>query len=314
MPIARQIAEALEAAHDAGIIHRDLKPANVKVRPDGTVKVLDFGLAKAIDLRRAMASAVAGRTLKPPPATITTPAMTMHGMILGTAAYMAPEQAKGKVVDRRADIWAFGCVLYEMLTGQRTFAGEDVSDTLVSVLRDDPRWAALPPDTPAHVRALLRRCLQKDPQKRLPHIGSARLELTEGAAVEPAVVASPPRGKQRTLAAAAAGLVLGAAAVALLQFVTRPATEPPPKQAAVRFAIEPPPGSYFPGASNVPRFAVSPDGTMVAYQMADGSGSQLWVRALDSLDAQPISPPGHLRCVGGATDPDGGARAACAPP
>src|SRR5262245_4289145 len=172
LPIAKQIAEALEAAHDAGIIHRDLKPANIKVREDGAVKVLDFGLAKALDQDLKTSGP---QDLSP---TITSPAMTMRGVILGTAAYMSPEQARGKAVDKRADIWAFGCVLYEMLTGTRAFAGEDVSDTLVSVLRDDPRWAALPSDTPPNVLQLLKRCLQRDPQKRLPHIGVARLELS----------------------------------------------------------------------------------------------------------------------------------------
>ena len=145
LPIAKQIADALEAAHEQGIVHRDLKPANIKLRPDGTVKVLDFGLAKVMEPSGSMS---AGQSLSP---TITTPAMTQLGMILGTAAYMSPEQAKGKPADKRSDIWAFGCVLYEMLTGRRAFPGEDVSDTLAAVLRSEPDWTALPAATPSAI-------------------------------------------------------------------------------------------------------------------------------------------------------------------
>src|SRR5262245_20161925 len=166
LPIARQIAEALEASHELGIIHRDLKPANIKLRPDGTVKVLDFGLAKALE----PAGGESGDDTASP--TITSPA-THAGMILGTAAYMSPEQAKGRVVDRRADVWAFGAVLFEMLSGHRAFKGEDVADTLAAVLRTDPTWSQLPPDTPLSVRRLLTRCLQKDAKRRLQHIGDA---------------------------------------------------------------------------------------------------------------------------------------------
>src|SRR5262249_22638240 len=154
LQIARQIAEALEAAHEQGVIHRDLKPANIKLRPDGVVKVLDFGLAK---LAEAQSASGAGLSESP---TITTPAMmTGMGMILGTAAYMSPEQAKGRPVDKRSDVWAFGCVLYEMLTQKRAFAGEDVSDTLVSVLRGEPDWSALPTET-THLTSVLQRCLE----------------------------------------------------------------------------------------------------------------------------------------------------------
>ena len=167
LPIAKQIAEALEAAHEQGIIHRDLKPANVKVRPDGTVKVLDFGLAKALEPTGAMSS---GMSQAP---TITTPAMTQAGMILGTAAYMSPEQAKGRTVDKRSDVWAFGAVLYEMLSGKRAFDAEDVSETLAAVLRAEVNWSLLPRALSPALRTFLVRCLQKDPKQRvhLPLVG-----------------------------------------------------------------------------------------------------------------------------------------------
>jgi eukaryotic-like serine/threonine-protein kinase len=182
LPIARQIAEALEAAHESGVVHRDLKPANVKLRPDGTVKVLDFGLAKATE--PAAASSL-GVSQSP---TITTQAMTLAGVILGTAAYMAPEQARGKPVDKRADIWAFGAVLYEILTGRKAFDADDTSMTLASVMMKEPDWTALPASTPSGLLALLTRCLKKDPKARLRDIGEARLQIEQllsGAVDEP---------------------------------------------------------------------------------------------------------------------------------
>ncbi len=174
LPIARQIAAALDAAHEHGVIHRDLKPANVKVRADDTVKVLDFGLAKAMspDGLTAVTDSVNSPTL--------TARATQLGVILGTAAYMAPEQARGKPVDRRADIWAFGVVLFEMLTGRRAFDGDDVSDVLASVLKTDPDWTLLPADLPPPLRRLLGRCLEKDPKRRLRDIGEGILQLDEG--------------------------------------------------------------------------------------------------------------------------------------
>ena len=187
LPIAKQIAEALEAAHEAGVIHRDLKPANIKVKDDGTVKVLDFGLAKALD------TTPQGDPSQSPTLTA---AATQMGVIMGTAAYMSPEQARGSTVDHRADIWSFGVVLYETLTGTRLFKGSTVSDTLASVLKTEPDWQALSEDIPTSIRKVLRRCLSKERRKRLQHIGDARVELDESLAApsNDATELPPPQG------------------------------------------------------------------------------------------------------------------------
>ena len=209
LSIARQIVEALEAAHATGIIHRDLKPANIKVRADGTVKVLDFGLAKALEPDGATG---AGST--------SSPTISMHataaGIILGTAAYMSPEQARGRPVDKRADVWAFGAVFYEMLTGRRAFDADDTSDTLALVLTKEPDWAALPASTPAAIRRLLRRCLERDPKRRVPDIAVARLEIDEALATplgDSAVVganhADVPRAGWRWMLPFGAGVAAG---------------------------------------------------------------------------------------------------------
>jgi serine/threonine protein kinase len=178
LPIARQIAEALEAAHDHGIVHRDLKPANIKIRQDGTVKVLDFGQAKAMDPDSSSTTNA-----------MNSPTLSIHatqaGIILGTVAYMSPEQARGKAVDKRSDIWALGCVFFEMLTGVRAFPGDDVTDTIVSVVSKDPDWNALTPEVPAGIRRLLRRCLEKDPKRRLDSAAAVRLEIDEALTASP---------------------------------------------------------------------------------------------------------------------------------
>jgi len=286
LAIARQIAEALEAAHEQGIVHRDLKPGNVKVRADGTVKVLDFGLAKAIGPDSASASS---ELMNSP--TITSPAFTQAGIILGTAAYMAPEQAKGKFVDRRADVWAFGVVLYEMLTGRRAFAGEDISDTLVSVLRDDPDWSALPADLPASMRQVLRICLQKDPRKRVRDMSAVRLAL-DGAFDTPsgqmtAVLTPvvPPRARWLTVLPWAVGafVVGGLAAAAALW------PRPVPAPRMVRFTIPSPPDVPFRTVAASNGIAISPDGSRLVFKIipdvTSASSAILYERELSRPEA-----------------------------
>jgi Tol biopolymer transport system component len=274
LPIAKQVAEALEAAHEQGIIHRDLKPANIKVKRDGTVKVLDFGLAKAAD------AAAGGNAANSP--TLTARA-TQLGMILGTAAYMAPEQARGKAVDKRADIWAFGAVLYEMLTGRRAFQGDEISDVLAAVLRQDVDWNALPPATPRPLRRLLERCLHRDVKTRLRDIGEARVALEQlvgGASEE--VGAALPTGavtpaRALVLTSVATALVVASAAWALL-----PPMETTP---SVVQAIIPMPAGLSLSPSDLQSVAVS--ATHVAF--VAGSNHQLFVRALAGAEATPVA-------------------------
>ena len=285
LPIAQQIAEALEAAHEAGVIHRDLKPANIKVREDGTVKVLDFGLAKAL------AGDALDADLSQSPTV--TAAGTQKGVILGTAAYMSPEQARGKPLDKRTDIWSFGCVLFEMLTGRTAFSGETLSDTIANVLERQPQWETLPTATPTTIQTLLRRSLTKERSERIPDIGIARIEIDDARKV--------PAGERPNVSTAVLQVwqrpvpLLGC--VAALLAITSLATwiimqpeEPAPRQLA-RFVFEQAERIYIPESSL--GLAISPDGQRVAYLTGDSATPRLQIRELDQLESATLVSEGR---------------------
>jgi eukaryotic-like serine/threonine-protein kinase len=285
LEIARQLADAIEYAHDRGVIHRDLKPANIKITPEGTVKVLDFGLAKALtgDIEAAPGSKSNSPALSP---TLSMRA-TQAGMILGTAAYMAPEQAKGKTVDRRADIWAFGVVTFEMLTGQPLFTGDSTTEIIASALKEEPKLERLPGSTPPAVRRLIERCLNKDPKQRLQSIGEARIilsgpleEAAPPAAGQPGTLTAHPsrRTSVTPWAVALAACLLALAGISFVHF-----RELPPAQEILRFQIS------LPGTFQVGFVALSPDGRVLAFVTSNGGQNQVWIRPLDTLESRVLA-------------------------
>jgi serine/threonine-protein kinase len=295
LPIARQMADALEYAHEKSIIHRDLKPANIKVAADDTVKILDFGLAKALEGEATSVDISTSPTLSR--------MATMQGVLLGTAAYMSPEQAKAKPVDRRTDIWAFGCVLYEMLTGKMAFSGETVTDTLAAVVMKDPDWLQLPPKTPMRVRVLLQRCLQKDVRQRLQAMGDARISLEEVLSGAPEGTPSPALGpptKQWWLwLASGIAVVIVATAASLVTWNLKPS----PAKPVMRFTISLPTGQRLAGL-NRQALALAADGSQLAYvATTQGGVQQIYLKAMNSTEARAI--PGTEGATNPFFSPDG---------
>ncbi len=289
LDVAAQMCAGIEAAHENGVVHRDLKPANVIVAPDGRVRILDFGLAKAFENDPASSDSSLSPTA--------TSAGTVAGMILGTAAYMSPEQARGKPVDRRADLWSFGCVLYEMLTGNSLFAGETISDSLAAILRKEPDWDRLPDDTPPMVRLLLRRCLTRDPNKRLRDAGDARLELEQ--AIDdpsPEALGLAVAGSGEQPSEHPAGIpwlpwtVAVLAVIAVVALALRGTGGPEPDADISRRLLIPVPGPTQFGNEFTAPPAVSPDGRLVVFGVKDENGrTQLWLRPLDAFEARPLN-------------------------
>jgi hypothetical protein len=282
LQIAVQISQALEAAHERGIIHRDLKPANVKITPLGKVKVLDFGLAKAFQDQQTTA-------LSNSPTLMTA---SVQGMILGTAGYMSPEQAKGRDAGRESDMWSFGCVLYEMLTGRPAFEGETVGEVLAEIFKVEPEWQRLPVDTPDALRRLLRRCLQKDRTLRLKSADAARLEIEDariglaGGAAETVQTSPRPKGHLAWISAVALLVVIAAAltpfAIGYFRLGSKGAD-------TVRFFVLPPEKVKFVTGTDAPYMAISPDGRRLAYIAISDGVPKVWIRPIDSVEARPLS-------------------------